>query len=116
MSVNPTNGKRTFIAWCPDYTDEGAFARRMSVRPLHLEGIHKHVAAGYFKFGAYTLTADSIGKPVEDQVINGSNMVFLAESIEEVWGYVKADPYWENNVWDKEKVVVLPVVIPVQSS
>lgn len=50
------------------------------------------------EFGTYTLTADSLGKPVEEQIINGSTIVFLADSIEEVWGYVKADPYWENNV------------------
>ena len=48
MSINPATGKRTFIAWCPDYADEGAFSRRMSVRPAHLEGIQKHVAGGYF--------------------------------------------------------------------
>ena len=35
---------------------------------------------------------------MEEQVINGSNIVFLAENIDEVWGYIKGDPYWQNNV------------------
>ncbi|KZV71973.1 hypothetical protein PENSPDRAFT_650226 [Peniophora sp. CONT] len=116
MSANQTNGKRTFLARCPVHTDEGSFARRMSVRPAHIEGIKKHVAGGYLKFAGFTLTTESADKPVEEQVVDASNMAFLADNIDEVWGYIKADPFWENNVWIKEKTTVLPIVISVQSA
>jgi hypothetical protein len=41
----------TFVIWAPDYTDEGAFSRRLSVREQHLANLKARagfVTVGYF--------------------------------------------------------------------
>ena len=39
----------------------------------------------------------------------GSFMIYNMASIEDVWARIKSDAYWENNVWDKEKMAVWPL-------
>jgi uncharacterized protein YciI len=40
----------------------------------------------------------------------GSVMFFEAESMEEVRKVVEADPYFTGDVWDREKLIILPFV------
>ncbi|KAI0029247.1 hypothetical protein K488DRAFT_56816 [Vararia minispora EC-137] len=101
--------KQTFVAWCPDYTDPDALSRRLAVRTAHLEGIKQTVADGSLKFGGYTTAPESVGKPPGEHKINGSTMIFEAESVEEVRRRIEEDPYWAGNVWDKEKVDIRPI-------
>ncbi|KAI0318916.1 hypothetical protein OF83DRAFT_1170680 [Amylostereum chailletii] len=108
MSFAP---KYTFLAWCPDYTEEGTLQRRLAVRPQHLAKLQTNIEQGVFKFGGFTTTADSVGADPADVKINGSNMIFYAESVEEVRKIIEADPYWAHNVWDKERVDIRPIVV-----
>ena len=55
------------------------------------EGIH-------IEFGGFTTTADSVGANSTGVKANGSNLVFFAESVEEVRKLIEADPYWDANV------------------
>lgn len=38
--------------------------------------------------------------------IKGSVMIYRFPTIEAAWARLKADVYWMDNVWDKEKVTV----------
>ena len=38
--------KHHFMVYAPDHTDPGAFERRMSVRPKHIEGVEALTATG----------------------------------------------------------------------
>lgn len=38
---------KPFVIWAPDYTDEGAFDRRLAVREKHLATAKDNEAAGY---------------------------------------------------------------------
>ncbi|KAI0314028.1 hypothetical protein OF83DRAFT_1064486 [Amylostereum chailletii] len=98
--------KRTFVAWCPDYTDATAFERRLSLRPKHLEGIRKLIATGAHKYGGVTLDSESTSAKM-----NGSTMVLEADSLKDVQAVIESDPYWEGNVWDKDKVVIRPILL-----
>ena len=38
-----------FVVWAPDCTDDGALARRMAVRPAHLENANKLIQQGILR-------------------------------------------------------------------
>jgi hypothetical protein len=49
-----------FLVYAPDKTDEGAFARRMSVRAKHLENAAKAVSEGLIReLSFYLVIPDS---------------------------------------------------------
>ncbi|KAI0059638.1 hypothetical protein BV25DRAFT_1918418 [Artomyces pyxidatus] len=106
--------KHIFVAWLPDYTSPETLQRRMAVRSKHLEGILQGVSSGTIKLGAVAVTPESIDE--QDKKFNGSVMFFEAESTEEVWKIVHGDPYWAENVWDKEKADVRPVLVSPATS
>jgi hypothetical protein len=55
--------------------------------------------------------SEAAQQSTEDRhAFTGSFMIFVADDIEQVWARIKADVYWENNVWDKEKVAVHPLL------
>ncbi|OCH93470.1 hypothetical protein OBBRIDRAFT_790176 [Obba rivulosa] len=99
-----------FLVYAPDYTDAEAFQRRLSVRPKHIEGAQKLVADGVIKVGGAMLSPESIQPGAEKKMI-GSTMIYEAESLEAVEKLVKEDPYYVGNVWDKEKLVIVPYAV-----
>jgi hypothetical protein len=54
---------------------------------------------------------DEVPKEGEGLKINGSCMVALASSKEEVIEYLKTDVYAENEVWDFSKVCSVPILL-----
>ena len=78
-------------AW--DGTDEKALERRMSVRPVHLEGARKLKANGQFILGGAMLNEE--GKMI------GSTMVLQFETKEHLQQWIDSEPYIIEKVWEK---------------
>ncbi|TFK44500.1 hypothetical protein BDQ12DRAFT_717646 [Crucibulum laeve] len=103
-SSAPTS--RLFFVYAPDKTDEGALDRRLSVREAHLKVAKERVANGFIRVGGMMTTPETM--LAEKKKMVGSMFVCQAESIEEVKKAVETDIYYTSNVWDAEKIVILP--------
>ncbi|PCH39051.1 hypothetical protein WOLCODRAFT_141084 [Wolfiporia cocos MD-104 SS10] len=97
-----------FFVWAPDMTDPGAFQRRMSQRPKHLERAKVLYESGFLKIGGPLLTPESIASPNAEKKMTGSIIICEADSIETVRKTWEEDLYYHNGVWDKEKLFVVP--------
>ncbi|TKA48979.1 hypothetical protein B0A54_01055 [Friedmanniomyces endolithicus] len=93
--------KQEWMVILPDRKD--SLAARMKVRPDHLAALKPSVESGFFVFGGASL--DEPVKEGEGPKINGSVMVAVAESKEEVLDKLKADVYYTSGVWDVEKCI-----------
>ncbi|TGO35021.1 hypothetical protein BHYA_0173g00150 [Botrytis hyacinthi] len=95
--------KFEWLVVLPD--NEGALERRVSVRPKHFEGLKTGLESGFWKMGGAFLSEPPTGdSPLKFQ---GSCMIALASSKEEVIEVLKKDIYAENDVWDFSKVCFL---------
>ncbi|KAF9244983.1 hypothetical protein BU15DRAFT_41434 [Melanogaster broomeanus] len=97
-----------FVVWAPDCTDEGALARRLAVRPSHLENAGKLINQGIFRVAGGVLTSDSANAAPSDRKFFGSCLIVEAESLEAVRKLIEEDVYYKTGVWDKEKLLILP--------
>ncbi|MBC7400244.1 MAG: hypothetical protein H7289_09885 [Mucilaginibacter sp.] len=75
-----------------DYTDEGAFERRMGVRPHHLDGAKDLKAKGNYVIGGAMLNEE--GKMI------GSTMVLQFENEEELEAWKQGEPYITQKIWE----------------
>ncbi|KAL1305588.1 hypothetical protein AAFC00_007193 [Neodothiora populina] len=96
--------KHEWIVILPDNTD--ALEKRMSVRQSHLSNLTPDVESGLWLMGGATL--DEPPKEGEGPKINGSIMLALAETKEEVLEKLKGDVYSQSGVWNWEKVQIYP--------
>ncbi|ETW80083.1 hypothetical protein HETIRDRAFT_322307 [Heterobasidion irregulare TC 32-1] len=103
--------KHTFIVYAPDKTDPGANARRLAVRPAHIERAATMKQEGYMKLGGAILTPESIASESAEKKMTGSVLFFHAETIDKVRKTVESDVYYTSNVWDVEKIVIAPYAI-----
>jgi len=78
----------------------------MKVRSDHLEGIKAGAETGFWKMGGAYL--EDLPKDGEGLKIQGSVMVALAASKDEVLAELKKDVYSESGVWDWNKVQIYP--------
>ena len=85
-----------YLITAHDGTDENALERRMSVRPLHLEGAKKLKENGNFITGGAMLNDE--GKMI------GSTMILQFENPEELQNWIDSEPYIQQGVWDKFEV------------
>lgn len=92
-----------FVISAYDGKDEGAFERRMSVRPQHLENISKLNQSGNV-ICAGGLT-DVTGRLI------GSVLIMDFESRDQLDDYLANEPYVKSGVWDEIKVEPINVVI-----
>ncbi|KAL0956198.1 hypothetical protein HGRIS_002355 [Hohenbuehelia grisea] len=99
-----------FFVYAPDYTDEGTFQRRMSVRPKHLEKIAELKNAGKIRVGGVLLSPESVETADAEKKIIGSTLICEYENIGQVREMIESDIYWSSNIWDKERLVILPFV------
>ena len=74
-----------------DYTDEGAFQRRMGVRPHHLDGAKELKKNGNYIIGGAILNDD--GKMI------GSVMILQFETEEELDAWKQDEPYITQKIW-----------------
>ncbi len=75
-----------------DYTDEGAFERRMGVRPHHLDGAKDLKAKGNYVLGGAMLNEE--GKMI------GSTMILQFENEEELVAWKQGEPYITQKIWE----------------
>ncbi|KAI0258814.1 hypothetical protein BC834DRAFT_974768 [Gloeopeniophorella convolvens] len=101
--------KQTFVAWLPDYTDADAPSRRLTAHAEHVEGLKGLVVSGQIKYGGPTYAPEPL--PNGEKKLNGSVVVFEAESAEAVRAIIERDAYWAGNVWDKEKVDIRGIIV-----
>ncbi|KAJ3901693.1 hypothetical protein F5879DRAFT_967255 [Lentinula edodes] len=131
MSNSP---RPKFFVYAPDHTEEGTFAKRLSIRNEHLARMKTILAAGTIRtlfpyhpsigirnlirvlhwywvgVGGVLLSPESLSAPPEGQKMIGSTFICEAESLDEVKKMVEEDIYYKEGVWDKEKIVVLPMM------
>jgi len=89
----------------PDF--DGALEKRLSVRPKHLEGLSSDPDTFWLWGGAM------LEEPIKEGDTNppkmkGSAMLVGARSKEEVVERLKKDVYVTGQVWDWEKVQIIP--------
>lgn len=75
-----------------DYTDEGAFERRMNIRPHHLDGAKSLKENGNYVLGGAILNDE--GKMI------GSVMVLQFESEEGLEAWKQSEPYITQKIWE----------------
>lgn len=75
-----------------DYTDEGAFERRMAIRPQHLDGARELKAKGNYILGGAMINKE--GKMI------GSTMVLQFENEEELLAWQQGEPYITQKIWE----------------
>ncbi|KAF9650267.1 hypothetical protein BDM02DRAFT_1445527 [Thelephora ganbajun] len=102
--------KQHFMVYIPDRTDPGTLQRRLDLRSEHLERIRTLVTNETLKVVGPTLTPESV-LPNAEQKMNGSLQVWEASSIEEVKKLVEDDIYYSGDVWDKEKIIIAPMIL-----
>ncbi|KAL2867884.1 uncharacterized protein BJX67DRAFT_380441 [Aspergillus lucknowensis] len=95
---------KEFLCIIPD--KPGAQARRLEVRPTHLENVNPLVAAGKIVLGGAMLEAH----PADGEMpsFKGSTLICVVESEEEAWNIIKNDIYTKSDVWDVDSAQVIP--------
>lgn len=86
-----------------DYTDKDALARRMAVRPRHLENILKVMENDKI------LCAGGITNDAESPI--GSFLIMDFSSREALDKYLESEPYITEKVWETVKVETCNAVI-----
>ncbi|KAL4249163.1 hypothetical protein ABKN59_007287 [Abortiporus biennis] len=104
--MSDTTKKYNFVVFAPDYTDDECLSRRLAVRSAHLaNAAHLH-GTGALKVGGAMITPETY--TTDSKKMIGSTMIFEASNLEEVKKLIENDVYYTGNVWDKEKLVILP--------
>lgn len=80
--------------------------KRLAVRPIHLEKINPRVEVGQVVLGGAMLGEQPAVDAKPD--MKGSVMIFKAETEEEVRNLVENDDYTKGDVWDVEKIQIIP--------
>ncbi|KAL3481589.1 hypothetical protein BJX99DRAFT_253509 [Aspergillus californicus] len=86
---------KEFLCILPD--KPGAQAKRLEVRPKHLENVKPLVEAGKVVVG-----------DGETPSFKGSMLICYVDTEEEAWELIRNDIYTKSDVWDLEKVQVIP--------
>lgn len=82
-----------YVLHAYDYTDEQAPERRLTARPLHLDGARTLKANGHLVLGGALLSPE--GRMI------GSMMVVDFEEESQVKDWLDTDPYVTGRVWEK---------------
>lgn len=101
---NMSTSNKEWLAIIPDKPD--SLQKRLAARPLHLEKVQPRVKVGQVVLGGATLDE----QPTVDgtPAMNGSVMIFKADTEEEVRTLIENDEYTKNDVWDIEKMKIMP--------
>ncbi|KAJ5143999.1 uncharacterized protein N7515_002786 [Penicillium bovifimosum] len=102
MSSAPA--KKEFLCILPDFP--GAQAKRLEVRPQHLENVKPLVASGHIVAGGAMF--DSHPAEGETPSFKGSMMLAVAESEAEVRELLEKDIYSTSGVWDLGNAQIIP--------
>ncbi|KAK6334281.1 hypothetical protein TWF730_003495 [Orbilia blumenaviensis] len=112
MASSSSPSQNEWLVILPD--KPGAVERRLAVRADHLKVANERAANGIINFGGVMLHEHI--KEGETPKFKGSVMLISVETKEEVLEIIKGDKYVENDVWDLEKVEILPVSLSLSQS
>lgn len=95
---------KEWLAIIPDKPN--SLQKRLAARPLHLEKVAPRVEVGQVVFGGATLDE----QPAVDgtPAMNGSVMLFKADTEEEVRSLIENDDYAKADVWDVANAKIMP--------
>nr|GAT55837.1 predicted protein [Mycena chlorophos] len=93
-----------FLVYAPDHPD--AAERREAFMPEHWKVIKALIDSGVICVAGPLLSPESIHDSEKRMV--GSLIIFQAENIEAVRMSIEKDLFYLNDVWDKERIVILP--------
>lgn len=83
----------------------------MEVRAEHLRTAKLNEESGYVtKISGPLITPESL-EPGATKKLVGSMLLVRGTSVEDVFAKVQTDVYWTNRVWDREKLVISPIII-----
>ncbi|EJT47642.1 hypothetical protein A1Q2_04221 [Trichosporon asahii var. asahii CBS 8904] len=130
LHTTPARTMPLYVCYCPDYPDN--LQTRLKAREAHLAAATEDKKTGASEsrdeawvcsgmqltpvFGRAFLddkrSTHTEKQPHEDQLsgMDGSVMILRQPTIEAAWDRIKADEYWKQGVWDKEKVVVREII------
>ncbi|KAK3628213.1 hypothetical protein LTR56_018727 [Elasticomyces elasticus] len=80
----------------------------------HLANLKPNVESGFWVMGGASL--DEPVKEGEAAKINGSVMMAVADTKEEVLAKIKEDLYYTSGVWDVEKIQIFPFKSAIRSA
>jgi hypothetical protein len=100
---------KIFLVYAPYYTDADILARRNVARAGHLEHMGSLIKDGIVRVGGVLMEAEPVDEKSPNPV--GSSIIVKMGSVKEVREMLEEDIYYTGNVWDKEKLVVLPYVL-----
>ncbi|KAH9485230.1 hypothetical protein JR316_0002137 [Psilocybe cubensis] len=98
---------KPFFIYAPYYRDEGLLQRRSEVRPVHLEHMTRLINSGILRVGGVLTDPETDGNLALHAL--ASSMIVMYDSLSEAKAMLESDVFWTANVWDKEKLVVLPI-------
>ncbi|KAK5110116.1 hypothetical protein LTR62_006250 [Meristemomyces frigidus] len=104
--------KHEWMVILPDKA--GALANRMKVRQEHLAALKPATDSGFWVLGGAML--DEPIKEGQGPKINGSVMMALAETKEEVMEKIRQDAYFKTGVWDESKIQIFPFKSAIRSA
>jgi len=107
MSDAPT--KHHFIVHALDMTDPDAFTRRLSVREKHLANMQTLIDSGFLKVAGALMTPESITGG--ERKLIGSTLIVESTDIESVREIFEKDVYYTKDVWDREKLLITPILV-----
>ncbi|KAL1968795.1 hypothetical protein VTN77DRAFT_1156 [Rasamsonia byssochlamydoides] len=112
MSFTAPGGKKEFLCIIPD--KPGTQAKRLEVRPSHIEGLKPLIESGVITCGGVML--DSHPAEGETPVFKGSMVTAVAESADALREILSKDIYTQAGVWDLEKAQIIPFKTSVRSA
>jgi len=83
---------KQYLVTAYDYTDEGALARRMGVRPHHLDAAKTLKENGNYIMGGAILN--------DEEKMIGSVMVLQFGNEEELDAWKQGEPYITQKIWE----------------
>jgi len=93
-----------FVLFAPDAKD----ARRSDVQKQHRQDIRPFIDSGVVKVAAPMITPESFQS--KDQKTFGSVIIYEGETLEAVRKMVESDIYYTSGVWDRDRLVLLPIL------
>lgn len=101
-----TGRKFEWLVVVPDFP--GVLAKRMEVRPQHFAELKANVDSGKYQMGGAVLEEVPVDDQPSSMKMNGSTIVVVAESKEEILSILRDDVYAKSGVWDVEKAQMWP--------
>lgn len=102
-TCRPTRQQYLIIA--QDIDDANTLERRIDARPAHLNSIDALLESGNFLMGGAMLND---GSPI------GSALLLEAKDITHVREILKSDPYVKEQVWDVQRIQIIPFKLAVE--